>query len=112
MVTSIRARIARATVLFAIGVVSASSFVHSQRSSRLFILQCLSALSVLIGVSSIWGWPVALIVGGIGGVLAVEFQPKSADAKTGSLLRSLIAEANRRGAQTINVKGLSDLVEK
>jgi hypothetical protein len=84
----------------------AGKYIHER---RLFVLQCLGALSVLIGISSLWGYPVALIVGGVGAVLAVERQGDDSLARTGTqairVLNSLV-KAREKGVTSAPIDAL------
>jgi hypothetical protein len=79
---------------------------------RLLILQCAGAAIALVGIAQ-YSAPIALIIGGVGVVLAVEFQPKRVhdDAKAIDAFKQLVAEGNRRGADTVSLKAISDIME-
>lgn len=71
--TTLRERSSGLGAKLRVGWASVRVYVAQKKSGRLLLLQCAGALSVLVGIS-FYSIPAALIVGGLGAILAAERQ--------------------------------------
>lgn len=77
------------------------AFATALLDARLTILQCLGALSVLYGISY-YSIPIALIVGGLGAIAAVEMQGNSEPKTDDRVIKAKIDQAIFKGDNPFN----------
>jgi hypothetical protein len=76
---------AHAARAIAQAAVTAAGFIAAARSAQLFVIQLAGAFSVLYGISY-WSVPIALIVGGVAAIAAVELQSREPKQDTNEIL--------------------------